>query len=225
MAEALSQVPIPAWQQQQLAQLSAAGQLSSVDPLYLALIDQAESSGEVAGAGVNSSGYGGYFGLGAGTQYPGGSVSRQVLLTNSPASFDQQAEVAASEFASLLSQHGGNPIAAEEAYQGGSQEGATIFEQAGVGGSATPGTQASTLGYTTSTQGLNLNPLDAFGVPQEIMSYATRALIALVGAALIIGGLFVMAHSAGESHGNQDSSAAARSTKRAEKVAEVAAVA
>ncbi|MCL2393251.1 MAG: hypothetical protein FWC87_01080 [Acidimicrobiaceae bacterium] len=130
----MAQAPsIPAWQLQTLQTLASQGNLSGVDPAILAAIDQAESAGEVSGAGINAEGYGGYFGLGAGTQYPGGaSVSSATLNTNSPASFTAQAEVAADEFASLLQQTGGNVYAAESKYQGGSSEGTQIFSELGV---------------------------------------------------------------------------------------------
>jgi len=130
----MAQAPsIPSWQLQALQSLSAQGNLSGVDPAILAAIDQAESSGEVSGAGINAEGYGGYFGLGAGTQYPGGaSVSSQTLNTNSQASFTAQAEVAADEFASLLQSSGGNVYTAEQNYQGGSTEGTQIFSELGI---------------------------------------------------------------------------------------------
>lgn len=166
VAEPITSVPIPQWEIVQLENLSGSGQLSGVDPLDLAVIDQAESSGR--GGGINSSGYGGWFGLGVGKQYPTGSISAATMRSTTPQAFDQQATVAAGEFASLLGQHGGNPIAAEMAYQGGSTEGAKLFQQAGIGG-----TQTETLSYnqsataTANSSGgggfnIDLNPIDWF---------------------------------------------------------------
>ena len=128
-------IPIPSWEANQLNQLSSEGKLYGVSPRVLAVIDLAESGGEVRGAGVNSSGYGGYFGLGAGKHYPGGSIPRSEMLTNDPSSFQAQAEVAASEFAYLMKQYG-NPYSAEQAYQGGSTEGVTLFGEYGITGAA-----------------------------------------------------------------------------------------
>lgn len=125
--------PIPTWEQQLLEQLSQQGSLSGVNPQDLAAIDLAESSG--SGGGVNSEGYGGWFGLGYNTTYPGGgSLSEGELTSTTQTAFEKQAEIAAAEFASLLSSHGGDPIAAEQAYQGGGTEGSSIFQQYGLGG-------------------------------------------------------------------------------------------
>jgi hypothetical protein len=128
-------IPIPSWEANQLNQLSSEGKLYGVNPRILAVIDLAESGGEVNGPGVNSSGYGGYFGLHQNTRYPGGSIPRSELLTNDPSSFQAQAEVAASEFAYLMKQYG-NPYSAEQAYQGGSNEGITLFSEYGITGVA-----------------------------------------------------------------------------------------
>ena len=89
------------WQNQILAQMSQAGQLYGINPLILEAMGQEESGREVAGAGYNSAGYGGYFGLSA-NKYPGGQIPVSELLTNSQQSFIQQAQVAASAFASYL---------------------------------------------------------------------------------------------------------------------------
>lgn len=162
MAEPITSVPIPKWEIAQLESLSGSGQLSGLNPLDLALIDQAESSG--SGGGINGKGYGGWFGLGVGKQYPTGSVSAAVMRSTTPQAFDQQATVAAGEFASLLGQHGGNPIAAEEAYQGGYSDGAKLFQQAGLGGAQTLSyNQAATTTANSSgggIAGIDLNPID-----------------------------------------------------------------
>lgn len=164
MPEPIGSVPIPKWEIAQLESLSGAGQLSGVNPLDLALIDQAESSG--SGGGINSSGYGGWFGLGVGKQYPTGSINAATMRSTSPQAFDQQASVAAGEFASLLGQHGGNPVRAEMAYQGGSTEGASIFEKAGIAandpqtGYNTSATQTANSSGGGGLFGIDLNPVD-----------------------------------------------------------------
>lgn len=117
---ATDQIPIPSWEIQSLDQLAAQGQLSGIDPNVLAVMSQEESGGEVAGAGINSSGYGGYFGLGAGKQYPGGTISSAEMEQNSPQSFIDQAKVAASAFASYWT---GNVLTTEDVYQSGHPEG------------------------------------------------------------------------------------------------------
>lgn len=196
MAEPITSVPIPRWQIAQLESLSGSGQLSGLNPLDLALIDQTESSGK--GGGINGSGYGGWFGLGVGKQYPTGSVSAATMRSTTPQAFDQQATVAAGEFASLLGQHGGNPIAAEMAYQGGSTEGAQIFENAGVGGTQTLSyNQAATATANSSgggIAGIDLNPIDWLtGAFQPLLTgaedFGLSILFIVLGLSLILGAL------------------------------------
>ena len=135
---------IPAWEQADLNALYSEGMTNGVPPLTLEAIDQAESGGQ--GGAINSSGYGGFFGLGAGSTYPNNvTVSPQLLETNNAASFEEQASIAASEFASLLQSHQDNNYSAESAYQGGSTEGEQVFQSLGV-----PNT-ASGISLTAST--------------------------------------------------------------------------
>ena len=195
MAEPITSVPIPKWEIAQLENLSGAGQLSGVNPLDLALIDQAESSG--SGGGINSSGYGGWFGLGVGKQYPTGSINTGTMRSTTPQAFDQQASVAAGEFASLLGQHGGNPVKAEIAYQGGSTEGASIFERAGIAAndpqtgysvSATQTANSSSSGG--GILGIDLNPIDwlkgAFQpIVASIEGFTVDVLFVVVGLVLV----------------------------------------
>ena len=127
---------IPAWENQLLNQLGQQGQLSGVPPSVIASIAQAESSG--SGGGINSKGYGGWFGLGANTTYPGGTTSTALLKGTDQASFITQAKIAASEFASLLRGANNNLYLAEVHYQLGpntaatSSEGTGIFAQNGI---------------------------------------------------------------------------------------------
>lgn len=143
---------IPAWQNQMLNSLAQQGQLSGVPPQVLASIVQAESSGK--GGGINSAGYGGYFGLSPNTAYGPTklSVSNATLQSTTPQAFAQQAIVAAAAFANLLHNAKGNVYAAEAAYQTGSYSagvtnGVKVFQGngvpsslslTGVGGSSTP---------------------------------------------------------------------------------------
>lgn len=111
MAEtALAATGAPAWEVTALQALSAKGLLNGIDPVALAAVAKNESGFEVNGAGVNGSGYGGYFGLGAGDTYPGGSPSDALLMTNDLASFDTQAEIASSLIAEGASKAGGSQV-------------------------------------------------------------------------------------------------------------------
>lgn len=131
---------IPSWETAQLQALSAQGLLSGVDPAILAAQDQAESSGQ--GGAINASGYGGFFGLGAGSSYPAGTATTTLLRGTGTQAFSAQAQLAASEDAALLSKTGGNTTAMEQAYQLGANspavgtstatEGTKVFAQDGV---------------------------------------------------------------------------------------------
>jgi hypothetical protein len=131
---------VPSWQVAALEQLAAQNRLSGVPTWVLALIAKEESGFEDAGAGINSSNYGGYFGLSA------NSVPPSVLLTNSQASFEQQAPVAAAIFAQGLKLSGGNYVGAENYYQtgkvGSTSGGAKLFAQF-LGGGLTGGQVSS----------------------------------------------------------------------------------
>lgn len=107
---------IPTWQQSQLQALANQNDLFGVNPLIIGAIDQAESSGNPGSP--NSAGYGGYFGLSPTSKYPAGTVGAGEG-TNTPAEFNKEAIIAASEFASLLNTYGGDVIHAEYAYQQG----------------------------------------------------------------------------------------------------------
>lgn len=110
-----------------LNSLAQQGKLSGVSPTYLQLIAQEESGYEAAGAGINSKNYGGYFGLSTATE------PSAILLSQSPQSFETQAEAAASIFAAGLKASGGNPYGAENYYQTGSTEGNAIIPTGGSG--------------------------------------------------------------------------------------------
>lgn len=173
------------------------GKLSGVNPMILGAIAQEESNFEIAGAGYNSAGYGGYFGLGA-YNYPGGNSETVAQLeTNSPAAFNQQAITAAAEFASLLQKYG-SVTKAESAYQtgdpnaetsggaidlvnqalSGTSQGATAVDTAPGTASAPP----SSTGTTAGGAKLLSTPLGDVTLPTGL---ATRIVLAVLGIAVL----------------------------------------
>jgi len=196
----LNWAPIPSAQITWLNNLSNAGKLWGIPPQILAVIDFAESGGETAGAGINSSGYGGYFGLGTGS-YPGGSVTAAQLNANNQASFEAQAQVAASEFASLLTKNGNNPVAAEQAYQTGSptgtpSEGAKMMAQYTNGLSIKPGTGSASSSSTgsSSSSGASTTGCNPVGpnLPVVGQIFTTCSIARLEAVGLLVAGGIVL---------------------------------
>jgi hypothetical protein len=203
--------PIPAWEIQSLQNLAAKGQLYGIPPQIIAYIDSAESSGNTGGSSRSSTGYGGWFGLKDNTAYPGGTLTSAQLNDTTPAGFALQAQIAASEFASLLTKNGGNPLKAEQAYQGSTTgDGTKIFEKYVSGLTITPGpggnvdTSSGTGGSaTTSKSGacddtvylINASPFHFINQcqAQEILGVALIA----VGAITLVAGLWVLLKEAG----------------------------
>lgn len=142
----------PTWQTSDLASLSSSGLLSGVNPDILGAIAQEESGFENNGAGVNSSGYGGYFGLST------SQVPTSTLETNSQTSFEQQAEIAAADFNSYLDETGGNVASAESIYQTG---------KTGETGGGVPLVVAANGGPTTSYGSPALLTSDITGGPSN----------------------------------------------------------
>lgn len=105
----MANASIPQWQINQLNQMASAGQLSGVDPSVLGAMDQAESSGNPGPP--NSVGAGGYFGM-PGSMFPN-------MGADNPTEFGAEAQGAASTFAGLRKQYGGDNYLAEGAYQVG----------------------------------------------------------------------------------------------------------
>lgn len=229
--------PIPTWEQTDLDNLSSSGQLSGLDPVVLGVIDSAESSG--SGGGVNSEGYGGFFGLGESSEYPGGTTTPALLESSTSQSFEEQAVIAASAFNEYLTEAGGNPINAEEIYQSGSAsgptEGSKIMQEYLGGTGATSGipnasTSATLTGATTTA--LNANPFDLFGIPQtvanstagavwnEVGPFAVKAILVMAGLGVMVLGTWKLANP-GESVGKAVSNAG----KSAGDVAKIGAVA
>jgi hypothetical protein len=190
---------IPGWEWTEIQQLGQEGQLSGLNPLIIGGIDQAESSGDPGSP--NSSGYGGYFGLGAGKVYPGGSIPGADMGTNTPQELAAEAVVAASAFNQYLGQAGGDPIAAEEIYQSGSASGPTEGSQilqGLLGGQPAGGGPVSATNTSATTAGLNANPLDLFGIPGTVAGGAASATWGAVGpflvkAILVVTGLSIIA--------------------------------
>ncbi|MGA7087057.1 MAG: hypothetical protein WB116_02065 [Candidatus Dormiibacterota bacterium] len=117
---------LPSWEVADLQAMQAAGELYGVPAIDLELIDREESTG--SGGGINSEGYGGFFGLGE------KQVGAGVLEDASSASFETQARYAAYDFGQALQAVGGNPVAAEQYYQTGKttgpeSSGAKLFAQ------------------------------------------------------------------------------------------------
>lgn len=106
-----------------LTTMAGKGQLSGIAPAWLAAIAQAESGSEVKGAGVNSEGFGGFFGLHATWTYGGVKVSRAQLETGGEASLRTQAMAAAAELHSLTTSLNAGPIAVTNAYVNGTKGG------------------------------------------------------------------------------------------------------
>lgn len=168
----------PPWEAQILGNLDAAGALGGVSPAALSAFSQYESGYEDKGAGINSEGYGGYFGLGENSVYPGqsGPIGASVLDTNSPASFTEQAEVAAAELASLIKSNNGSVYQAALEYdggavgeaqavaaaQGGSLGGGSIVNATGTGGSNGQITGAGSNGSGASSANPHLAGIGGF---------------------------------------------------------------
>jgi hypothetical protein len=219
-------IPVPAWEQQDLERLAQSNELSGVDPQVLAVMDQAESSGE--GGGINSAGYGGFFGLGANKTYPGGESTSTMLSDPSEASFISQAKIAASAFASYWT---GNVETTENVYQSGQPnpgslgEGASLMAAelpASVLGSTTAPTSATGTGATTgtgtgtaTTTGLSLPSLGGslLGASwNDLKAFLGKSLLVVLGVGLFIVAAYKAASpsiKSGEQKGGQAASLAA----------------
>lgn len=92
----------PTWMKTALDEMAADGQLHTIPPKVMAAIADAESGYEKAGAGINSEGYGGFFGLGATKDYSAGTPSASLLETPSQDSFKTQAGIASGNISDYL---------------------------------------------------------------------------------------------------------------------------
>jgi hypothetical protein len=197
-------MPLPSWEIQELQTLGSQGQLSGVDPRILEGIDAEESGGNPGSP--NSAGYGGFFGLSPSTPYPGGVVGSgegQSTLDE----FAHEATIAASAFASYMTEAGGSWVGAEQIYQsghlGGSAPGvAVISDYLGAnppaGTPGTPGAGATLASANAQQAGLNFNPFDLFGIPQSAASavwssvgpFLAKAMLVVAGLGIIGIGLY-----------------------------------
>ena len=109
---------VTASQWQSLLHLSATGQLHGVPPAVIAAVQQAEAPALGSTWGINSEGYGGGFGVGAGTN-AGQVASASDLYDQEGTGYDAQAIAAADVFSNQLISNNGNVLAAEFAYQNG----------------------------------------------------------------------------------------------------------
>lgn len=171
----------PGWQVTDLEQLASANALKGFNPVVFSAIAEGESGYENAGAGINPEGYGGYFGLGANESYGGGAAgqtSSQELLTNSSASFEQQAITVAIALNNYMQQHGGNFQAAlEEGFSTQDYENAinylngaspTSTSYSGTGNSdTTPSSGSTSPGSTSATLASNSTSQAAPSQPQQ----------------------------------------------------------
>lgn len=97
---------------QWLSVLASSGNLHGIPPQVMAGIAQSESGYELQGAGVNSTGYGGFYGLHyfTGTpagQYPSGTVSAATLESTNITSFYKQSYIASGNLADYIKQNTG----------------------------------------------------------------------------------------------------------------------
>lgn len=205
------QTSLPNWQLKDLQNLAQQGQLSGVQPQVLAGVETAEYNPAYPPS-VNSSDFGGYFGLGGPSSSAPSGMSDAALQT--PATYSQQAVIAAQDYSSDLQSTGGTSnYAAEQQYQGGGTQGVGVFQKLGIpdnpGGSypsmtgipssTTPSQQAvlTSTGSGSSSLSVNLNnPLPTWGpswLPWNWASDAGNAIIdTLIPWALIIVGVILV---------------------------------
>ena len=88
---------LPSWETTDLTSLAQEGKLYGIDPYVIGALTQAEEHG--IGGYINSENFGGFFGLSDVASYPGGSPSAALLQDTSLSSFEQQAEITASQIA------------------------------------------------------------------------------------------------------------------------------
>ena len=217
-------VNTPNWVKQTLETEASAQQLTNVPPQLIAGYSLTQhrygTTGSKTGLGtggptwVNSSGYGGYFGLGATQPYPGGTPTRTELETASYSSFRNQASILASALAEYLKQYTGTAIKAVNVLTKGTPTGMsgsaatieyTVFH--GKKGSLTPNTGIT--GPTIKLPGVGgmlqsitnfLNPKSggvgtvlSLGSVGAVKQIAARGLVATFSMAIALIGLYIVA--------------------------------
>ena len=196
---------IPKWQITILKTLGKHGDLHGVTPIAMSAVAKAEEPG-TGNEGVNSTGYGGYFGLSTAT------APASLLSTSSHAAFKKEAEISSVTFSKILYGEKGTYVKAENAYQTGlptrSADGAAIMRQSMGGAKATtkkltskPG--GSTAGGVTPTKATpGAIPTDVAhavgGVFSPLIawvdSWAKKVGLIIFGAVLIIAALVMLMH-------------------------------
>lgn len=89
----------PSWQKAILTTLYAKGHLGTVPPQVMAWLSKWESDFGTSGVGINTKGYGGYFGLGTATEGKG-VLSSATLTSSTVGAYGEQAVVSASTLSS-----------------------------------------------------------------------------------------------------------------------------
>lgn len=226
----------PQWQADILQTLAGKGQLSGISPWAISEISNWESGYEVAGPGLNSAGYGGFFGLSPTLVYPGasGPIGTDTILSNTAASFTEQATIAAAELKSLIEGDSGNVNRALLDYTGGSQAEASSVQAAvppgapfWVGtGISSPTTPVGAVPQGSSAAGA-VTPGLNIGLP----SWLTGAVkgffydfgFVILGLVMIVVAFVIASHAAEGGGGGGSKSPAPRPARRDEELEEVAA--
>ena len=193
-----SKAGTPSWEVAILDQLSSLGELNGVNPNDIVGINRAEEGygGNTSGSALSPTGYGGFFGLKANTTYSyrgsNFTLTPSELAGNNPTDYALQAQTASAAFANALNASGGNPVAAETKYQGGSTEGAGVFRSLGITGNQGTGQSPSTQNPKSNSGGNSglANPI--FGVLGG-PSIAGVGFFFLALIVILIGGLVLVA--------------------------------
>ena len=203
---------LPSWETTDLTSLAQEGKLYGIDPYVIGALTQAEEHG--IGGYINSENYGGFFGLSDVASYPGGSPSAALLQDTSSSSFEQQAEITASQIA--YNQKSTSDLYAAVAKSWGGDAsylpdyGIPNTSNSGLGKTTSPDTTntgpqsfsaASTLGKILIQLDLILNPQHSIQAPGTLESILTLGVadaaygigdVAMIVATVIFRGFFVL---------------------------------
>ena len=157
---------IPKWQITILQTLGKHGDLHGVTPIAMSAVAKAEEPG-TGNEGVNSSGYGGFFGLATST------APASLLSTSSHAAFKKEAVLASRNYSNALYHEGGTYVKAENVYQTGSPthsaDGASIMRQSM--GSA----KATTTKLTSKNGGITWSEMSGLGAAYDLYKGTSHA--------------------------------------------------
>lgn len=170
----------PSWQKAILDTLYSKGHLGTVPPQVLAWLSKWESDFGNSGVGINTSGFGGYFGLGTATMGKG-VLNSSTLKSSAPGAYAEQAVVSASTLSSYghsllqdLNEYvTGNPtVHSAEATSVVTTSGASNVKLAGFpyGGLSGLGSIANALHGFKSTVLNTTGPLAAFSDLAKVIS-------------------------------------------------------